>query len=82
MFAHGFSRCVGILFDDGARIVYRLSGPGTSGATLRVYIESLEPDVSKHDLDAQVALVELIGAALRISELRERTGRGAPTVIT
>jgi len=71
-----------ILFDDGARIVYRLSGTGTSGATLRVYIESFEPDVSKHDLDAQVALVELIGAALRISELPERTGRGAPTVIT
>ncbi|HUQ81852.1 MAG TPA: alpha-D-glucose phosphate-specific phosphoglucomutase [Gemmatimonadaceae bacterium] len=71
-----------ILFDDGARIIYRLSGTGTSGATLRVYIESFEADPAKHDLDAQVALVELIGAALRISELRERTGRGAPTVIT
>ena len=71
-----------ILFEDGARIIYRLSGTGTSGATLRVYIESFEADPSKHDLDAQVALVELIGAALRVSELRERTGRGAPTVIT
>jgi phosphoglucomutase len=71
-----------ILFDDGARIIYRLSGTGTSGATLRVYIESFEADPAKHDLDAQVALVELIGASLRISELRERTGRGAPTVIT
>src|SRR5215203_1641906 len=71
-----------ILFEDGARIIYRLSGTGTSGATLRVYIESFEADPSKHDLDAQVALVELIGAALRVSELREHTGRGVPTVIT
>jgi phosphoglucomutase len=71
-----------VLFEDGARIIYRLSGTGTSGATLRLYVESIEPDAAKHDLDAQVALVELIGAALRLSELRERTGRGAPTVIT
>jgi phosphoglucomutase len=71
-----------VLFEDGARIVYRLSGTGTTGATLRVYVESFEPDAAKHDLDAQVALAELIGAALRVSELRERTGRGAPTVIT
>ena len=71
-----------ILFDDGARIVYRLSGTGTSGATLRVYIESFEPDASKHDLDAQAALADLIGAALDLSELKQRTGRAAPTVIT
>jgi len=71
-----------ILFEDGARIIYRLSGTGTTGATLRLYVEAFEPDASKHDLDAQVALVELIGAALRLAELRERTGRGAPTVIT
>jgi phosphoglucomutase len=71
-----------ILFEDGSRIVYRLSGTGTSGATLRLYVESFEGDAAKHGLDAQVALAELIGAALRISELREHTGRGAPTVIT
>jgi phosphoglucomutase len=71
-----------ILFEDGARIIYRLSGTGTSGATLRVYIESIEPDATKHDLDAQDALRTLIDASLAISELRERTGRTEPTVIT
>ena len=71
-----------VLFEDGARIVYRLSGTGTSGATLRVYIESFEPDPTKHDLDAQVALKPLIEASLALSELRERTGRQEPTVIT
>jgi phosphoglucomutase len=71
-----------ILFEDGARIIYRLSGTGTSGATLRVYIESIEPDTTKHDLDAQDALRTLIDASLAISELRERTGRTEPTVIT
>jgi len=45
-------------------------------------LESYEPDSSKHHLDAQEALATLIGIALRISELRQRTGRDAPTVIT
>jgi phosphoglucomutase len=71
-----------ILFEDGARIVYRLSGTGTSGATLRVYIESFEGDASRHDLDAQVALKPLIEASLSLSQLRDLTGRDAPTVIT
>jgi phosphoglucomutase len=71
-----------ILFVDGSRIVFRLSGTGTEGATLRIYLESYEPDVSKHHLDAQEALATLIGIALQISELRQRTGRDAPTVIT
>ena len=71
-----------ILFEDGARIVYRLSGTGTSGATLRMYIESIEADVSKHDHDAQDALRLLIDASLSLSGLRELTGRAAPTVIT
>ncbi|TAN85586.1 MAG: alpha-D-glucose phosphate-specific phosphoglucomutase [Gallionella sp.] len=73
---------VRILFTDGSRIVFRLSGTGTEGATLRIYLESFEPDVSKHNLDAQEALATLISIALRISELRERTGRDKPTVIT
>ena len=73
---------VRIIFTDGSRIVFRLSGTGTEGATLRIYLESFEPDVSKHHLDAQEALAELIGIALRISELRERTGCDRPTVIT
>jgi len=71
-----------ILFVDGSRIVFRLSGTGTEGATLRIYLENYEPDVSKHHLDAQEALATLIGIALKISELRLRTGRDKPTVIT
>jgi phosphoglucomutase len=73
---------VRILFTDGSRIVFRLSGTGTEGATLRIYLESFEPDVAQHHLDAQVALATLISIALQISELRKRTGRDAPTVIT
>ena len=71
-----------ILFTDGSRIVFRLSGTGTSGATLRIYLEAFEPDTSKHDLDAQIALSEMIQIALQISELKQRTGRDKPTVIT
>lgn len=71
-----------ILFTDGSRIVYRLSGTGTEGATLRIYLEAFEPDVSKHHLDAQVALAEMIEIALNISELKNKTGRDQPTVIT
>jgi len=73
---------VRILFEDGSRIVFRLSGTGTEGATLRIYLESYEPDVSKHHLDAQDALSEMIGIALQLTELRQRTGRETPTVIT
>lgn len=69
-------------FKDGSRIVYRLSGTGTEGATLRVYIEAYEPDPAKHDLDTQQALAELIGIANSLAGIRERTGREAPTVIT
>ena len=71
-----------ILFEDGARIVYRLSGTGTSGATLRIYIESYEPDPARQDLDAQDALRPLIDAAASLCDLRAHTGRDAPTVIT
>ncbi|MDO8312949.1 MAG: alpha-D-glucose phosphate-specific phosphoglucomutase [Sideroxyarcus sp.] len=71
-----------IIFTDGSRIVFRLSGTGTEGATLRVYLEAFEADVSRHPLDAQEALKDLIRIALRISELQTRTGRDQPTVIT
>ena len=71
-----------ILFTDGSRIVFRLSGTGTEGATLRIYLEAFEPDTAKHYLDAQVALAEMVQIALQISQLVERTGRTAPTVIT
>jgi phosphoglucomutase len=71
-----------ILFTDGSRIVFRLSGTGTEGATVRIYLEAYDPDVARHHLDAQVALSELIGIAGELSELAARTGRVAPTVIT
>ncbi|PZU82663.1 MAG: alpha-D-glucose phosphate-specific phosphoglucomutase [Shinella sp.] len=71
-----------IFFEGGSRIVFRLSGTGTSGATLRVYIERYEPDASRHDLETQSALADLIAAAESIAEISSRTGRDAPTVIT
>jgi phosphoglucomutase len=71
-----------IILDGGGRIIFRLSGTGTEGATLRVYVESYEPDPAKHRGDSQSALAPLIDIALQLSQIRERTGRGAPTVIT
>ena len=71
-----------ILFDDGSRIIYRLSGTGTAGATLRVYIESYVAGPAGLDHDPQDALKELVQAALDISRIPARTGRAAPTVIT
>lgn len=73
---------VRIGFKGGSRIVYRLSGTGTQGATLRVYIEAYQPDPAKHDLDTQQALAELISIANTLAGIRERTGRNEPTVIT
>lgn len=69
-------------FSDGSRIVYRLSGTGTEGATLRVYIERFEPDPSRHNDDPQVALADLITIARSLAEIERRTGRSKPTVIT
>ena len=69
-------------FASGSRVVFRLSGTGTTGATLRLYVESYEPDPARQRRDAQEALAPLIAWAAEISELRERTGRDAPTVIT
>lgn len=71
-----------VLFNDGSRIVFRLSGTGTAGTTLRIYLEAFEPDTSKHDLDAQILLAEMIEIALALTELKARTGRDTPTVIT
>lgn len=81
---HSLSRGQGlrILFEDGSRMIFRLSGTGTEGATIRVYLESFEPDAQQHGLDAQVALAELISQALQLSQIPELTGRTAPTVIT
>ncbi|CAN1211106.1 alpha-D-glucose phosphate-specific phosphoglucomutase [Tumidithrix helvetica PCC 7403] len=69
-------------FTDGSRIVFRLSGTGTEGATLRLYVESYEPNVAKHHQDPQVALASLISVAEEVAQIREFTGRDRPTVIT
>jgi len=71
-----------IMFEDGSRIVFRLSGTGTEGATIRIYLELFESDVSRHDQDAQDALADLITTANNLSGIRQRTGRDHPTVIT
>ena len=71
-----------LLFEDGARIVYRLSGTGTAGATLRVYIERYEPDVARHGIETQEALADLVAFSRSIPQIEKRTGRAAPTVIT
>ena len=73
---------VRIGFADGSRVVYRLSGTGTVGATLRVYLESFEPDPDRQLLDPQTALASLIETANRFAEIESRTGRTAPDVIT
>ena len=71
-----------ILFTDGSRIVFRLSGTGTAGATLRLYLERFEPDPKRHDQDTQQALADLIKTAEQVAEIKQRTGRAEPSVIT
>ncbi|MFD1746911.1 alpha-D-glucose phosphate-specific phosphoglucomutase [Rhizobium helianthi] len=71
-----------VLFEGGSRVVFRLSGTGTSGATLRLYVERYEPDASRHNIETQTALADLITVADEIAEIKKRTGRNAPTVIT
>ncbi len=73
---------VRIGFSDGSRIVVRLSGTGTVGATLRIYLERYEPPHGQHDLDTQSALAPLIAIADAVAGIRARTGRDAPSVIT
>lgn len=72
---------VRILFEDDARIVFRLSGTGTKGATIRIYLERFEPDPDRHGLDPAQVLAPLAQAAAELSELEARTGRTAPSVI-
>ncbi|MBD9447974.1 MULTISPECIES: alpha-D-glucose phosphate-specific phosphoglucomutase [Rhizobium] len=71
-----------VLFEGGSRVVFRLSGTGTSGATLRVYLERYEADSTRHNIETQEALADLIAAAETIAGIRSRTGRDAPSVIT
>ncbi|MCU0566312.1 MAG: alpha-D-glucose phosphate-specific phosphoglucomutase [Oculatellaceae cyanobacterium Prado106] len=69
-------------FTDGSRIVYRLSGTGTQGATLRLYVESYEPNIAKQSQDTQEALSGLIAIANEVAQIQDYTGRDQPTVIT
>ncbi|KWV43807.1 phosphoglucomutase [Rhizobium altiplani] len=71
-----------VLFEGGSRVVFRLSGTGTSGATLRVYLERYEADSTRHNIETQQALADLVAAAETIAGIRSRTGRDAPSVIT
>ncbi len=66
----------------GGRVVMRLSGTGTEGATLRVYLESHEPDPARHARDPQQALAAQIALAAELARIEHHTGRDAPTVIT
>jgi phosphoglucomutase len=71
-----------IQFASGERLVLRLSGTGTRGATLRVYLERFEADPARHDQDPQAALARVIAAAEELAGIQSRTGRDAPDVIT
>ena len=69
-----------VMFEDGSRVVFRLSGTGTEGATLRVYLERFAAD--RHDLPADQALAPVIAAAEALALIRDHTGRDAPDVTT
>lgn len=73
---------VRLVFIDGSRVVFRLSGTGTEGATLRVYLEKFEADPAQHDIPTQTALADLIAIADHVAEIAARTGRSQPTVAT
>jgi phosphoglucomutase len=76
------SQGVRIGLEGGSRVVLRLSGTGTQGATLRVYLESFEPDPAKHDRETQEAMQPLILIARELAQIEARTGRSEPDVIT
>lgn len=71
-----------VMFDDGSRVVLRLSGTGTEGATLRVYLERYAGMDQPHDLDPDTALAPVIAAAEELALIREHTGRDQPDVTT
>jgi len=71
-----------LIFDDGARVIFRLSGTGTEGATLRLYLERYEADVARQDQPVQQVLAELATVAEQVAGIRARTGMTGPTVAT
>jgi phosphoglucomutase len=70
------------VLEDSSRVVFRLSGTGTEGATLRVYLERHEPDIQRHDMPAQEALSPLIALAEAVAHIVHHTGMERPTVMT
>jgi phosphoglucomutase len=80
--SHASQQGVRIMMTDGSRIVYRLSGTGTEGATLRVYLERFEPDPLQHHIPTQQALAGLIAIADSVASIAMNTGRSNPTVVT
>ena len=78
------SKNQGLIFTypDGSRIIFRLSGTGSVGATIRIYFEQYQADSSKLNLATEVALENIIATGLKISRIAELTGREKPTVIT
>lgn len=71
-----------VVMTDGSRVVFRLSGTGTEGATLRVYLEKFAADAAQHGVATQTALAELIVIADQLAQIKTRTGRDAATVVT
>lgn len=80
--SHSAGQGIRIGFEGGGRAVFRLSGTGTVGATIRVYLERLETDPARLDMAPDAALAPIIAAALALSDLKTKTGRDAPNVIT
>jgi phosphoglucomutase len=70
-----------VFFEEDARAVFRLSGTGTSGATIRVYLERYEPDPARQGLDPNEVLAPVAAAAGIIADLEGKTGRAGPSVI-
>jgi len=75
---------LGFQYDNGepARVVFRLSGTGSAGATIRMYLEKYEKDKARHGEASSVVLKALADRAMGLVQLKELTGRDAPTVIT
>jgi phosphoglucomutase len=73
---------VRVMLEDGSRIVFRLSGTGTEGATLRLYLERYEPDPARHEIPAQEALAALVALAEKVARIAEISGRKVPDVIS
>ena len=77
-----YNQGIRILFSDGSRIVFRLSGTAGSGATIRLYLEKYEGNVGRVDLHTAAALESLVQVALEVSDIVKLTGFESPSVIT